>query len=217
MTNRNNYLCVALPTALTEALVRTASQLGSMPEVHLGVPGVTFRPMAREDMHVTMLYCGEALRAVPADALKTLHAELAVLGARFDRQDLGLRVRGFELFPPGKQNLVTCHFTASEGLHTLQQGVAQAVANVITLPPGADEPWEPHATLGKIGASTAQLGGIRIALPPLAVEGFTPKGLLLSGQTLRQAWLDWGSDGLPFVPQDLEEEGEGEQEGTPSP
>jgi len=113
--------------------------------------------------------------------------------------DATLSFLGYELFPPDKQNLIIARFGASPALRAVQVAAVSAAASVgmAEIAEKHREPWLPHVTLGKIGATRDQIGQIRLSLPmPFEANAGAaglvhPMGLCLVGEAPRQVTLDW--------------------------
>eukprot|EP00913_Durusdinium_trenchii_P016930 g15915.t1 len=144
----------------------------------------------KDKLHATFVFCGELLHALPKAELAELHQELGALIQEAEIEELPFN--RFELFPPGKQNLVIARFFAPKRLVRLRRQLWRScLQRKAALK--VDDEWLPHVTLGKLQASKAQVGQVDCrrleALVPqkrLMVEGVT-----LLGLRPKQLWLDW--------------------------
>jgi 2'-5' RNA ligase len=167
---------------------------------HFELQGAGFRPMEPQDVHVTVLFCGEGLHSLPLGLLGDLRTKLAVIcsAAGSSSDSLSMQFAGLEFFPPAKRNLVVARFVPSAGLARLRAAVVAAAADagvVSAAAVAAEGAWLPHATLGKLRASKADLA--KLTLPAAAMQqGFgAPVGLRLVGAPEGRAQLVWR---LPF-------------------
>lgn len=199
MPNKNSYFCLALPDETEAELVRLAEMMESDAERCLGSP-VSFRAMERDAVHVTALFCGEALAQLDTASLTSFYQQFLSAAQRVAATQSHLKFVGYDFFPPEKKNLVIARFVASTELQAFRDEVARiaciaGLAEADRLDP--DEAWMPHATLGKIGATKADLGRLRIKLPDpcLAQHGdgrvVACLGLRLAGETPKRKWFDW--------------------------
>lgn len=116
-----------------------------------------------------------------------------------------LTFEGFELFPPGKMNLIVARFVAPQQLRRLRDSVWRTCLEHGVAIKDDDE-WMPHVTLGKLSATKSQVSRVSCRqLTPLAQsmtkaprQAMTPLGLTLLGSRPKQAWLDW-DEALAFV------------------
>mmetsp|Transcript_30411 Transcript_30411/g.94361 ORF Transcript_30411/g.94361 Transcript_30411/m.94361 type:complete len:230 (-) Transcript_30411:231-920(-) len=229
MPNRNAYLAVVLEDETMRALGRAAEAIAADPAELLCARGaeVTFNPVEGAVRHMTFLFFGEHLRQLPAKALGAVHAALEQGLARAAAEgaaEAPMAFRGFEFFPPGKANLIVAAFEPTRPLERLREAVLQTVKDVgVALPVSffaqleGEGPWAPHVTLGKIGASKAQLGRLSCdqeALLALAPQSpARPRGLTLLGERPQRAWFDW-DEALAFEAQRGDAPlGSGEEEG----
>lgn len=153
---------------------------------------VGFEATAPERLHATFVFHGELLQALTKPQLAQLHQELSDIVKESDLEQCELPFKRFELFPPGKQNLIIARFEAPKLLVKLRRSLWRCcLKHNASLK--IDDEWLPHVTLGKLQASKAQLGGVTVA----ALEEFAPKlpimvqGLTLLGTRPKQLWLDW--------------------------
>ena len=209
MPNRNAYLGLKLHCKSSLESVANHLQAACTAE------GSFFEPMPAELLHCTFFFAGEALRKLPAEQLTAWHAELMELvqEAGMAALDAELRFEGLDLFPPGKSCLIVARFAASARLIALQCAVeASAARHGIehsgSQPRQAGEGggWVAHCTLGKIRASkneVAQVGACAIQTvlrdSPAALDAVRSapgvEGILLCGETPKQAFLGWS---FPF-------------------
>lgn len=166
-----------------------ARAIQEKPEELLGAK-VGFEATVEDKLHATFVFCGELLHALPKAELAELHQELGALIQEAEIEELPFN--RFELFPPGKQNLVIARFFAPKRLVRLRRQLWRScLQRKAALK--VDDEWLPHVTLGKLQASKAQVGQVDCrrleALVPqkrLMVEGVT-----LLGLRPKQLWLDW--------------------------
>jgi len=207
MANKNAFLAVRLDDTLIESLSTAAQALATSPSDLLSMPeGTTFNPVERVSLHMTFVFFGEHLRALPGKELRALYEELCNVVADGVSVDDGLksplRFLGFDLFPPGKQNLVVARFAPTKSLLSLRDTVLDACKkHAVSLPTSlfqqleGEGTWSPHVTLGKIQASRAIIGnasctgsGIQALAP---TTSFQPCGLTLLGEPPPRVWFDW--------------------------
>ncbi|CAE8742947.1 unnamed protein product [Polarella glacialis] len=108
---------------------------------------------------------------------------------------------GFELFPPGKMNLVVARFEPSPSLLQLREAaLSRCKEDGLSLPSSLfslleqEGAWPPHVTLGKIRATKSDVGAARCGaqMAVLAPTGaLQPSGLTLLGERPPRAWCDW--------------------------
>eukprot|EP01052_Picozoa_sp_SAG31_P023402 SAG31_NODE_1927_length_6884_cov_2.706264_4_plen_500_part_00 len=198
--SQSSYFCLTVPNAGNQALAQAAIDLRQ----HFEGQDAGFRPMALQDVHVTVLFCGDGLDSLPAGPLDDLHRKLAgictVAGSSWG--SLSMQFAGLEFFPPAKRNLVVARFAPSPGLIRLRAAVVVAAAEagaVSAAAIAAEGEWLPHATLGKLRINKADLA--KLSLPALTQfqdcdAAALPVGLRLVGAPKgRGGWLDWQ---LPF-------------------
>lgn len=207
MSNKNAFLGVRLNAALIDILDTAAKALEHDTANLLGMPeGTGFDPVDPESLHMTFLFFGEYLRALPAEELRYLHAGICATVAdalnQAESPSTRLQFQGFELFPPEKMNLVVARFNSTSSLLNLRSEVLELCRSQgISMPCSffslieGEGAWSPHVTLGKIRASRAQVGlascsnGTLQALAPTAPA--IPLGLTLLGERPPRAWCDW--------------------------
>lgn len=229
MPNRNAFLAVALDEAAVESLRAAAKALVADPQPLLGTDSdVGFKPVDDADLHMTLLFFGEHLGALPAAELRSVYEGLcevvrsacASAGASITER---LEFCAFDLFPPEKNNLVVARFRPSRALLELRERVLATVrVSGLSLPSSlwtrlaGEGAWTPHVTLGKIRASKAQLGRVSCsaALQALAPAPAVPCGVTLLGQRPPRVWCDWeealrfsAMTGWPSMPEGADEEG----------
>lgn len=220
MPNQNNFLAVALEPSMVDELHRVAKALEASTPEFLGLPaGATFDPIANCSLHLTFLFLGEFLRKLPADELRHLHAAcvVEVQAALTTNESLAqtLPFLGFQLFPPGKANLVVARFGATEGLLQLRARILSVCAETgVSLPASyfslieGEGAWTPHVTLGKIGARRGDIGHASCAGARMRALALTrplqPLGITLLGEAPPRASCDW-TDVLSFGIADVED------------
>ena len=226
MPNRNAYLAVCLDDTTLHALVEVQNIL----EKTLSQAGHGFDRMKPEELHMTFFFAAESLSRLKADMLAAWHRQVRVaVQDSGSHSDATMRLVGFDVFPPGKNNLVVARFEVPMWLRELQKrveeeahaaglGVSDSHAKAIH---GA---WVPHVTLGKVRANRTQVvdAASRAAAHAWLVCGrgvdeghgeFAPiHGLLdslkmaladrltLCGEQPKQLWIDW-RETLRFVGQ----------------
>mmetsp|Transcript_64103 Transcript_64103/g.181996 ORF Transcript_64103/g.181996 Transcript_64103/m.181996 type:complete len:230 (+) Transcript_64103:67-756(+) len=217
MSCHTAFLAVALGDDLRQWLDTVATAIQAAPAEMLGVPGVSFDPIETSCLHMTFIFFGSHLRELPAAQLVALHAAVArEVAAAGQAAAAPLVFQGFELFPPQKCNLVVARFAAPRALLELREAVLAACkVHGVALPASLwsllerEGAWSPHATLGKIGASRARVGGCSCRglarSLPAAPAGARPLGLTLLGERPKRAWCDW-DDALAFQAPDAAEE-----------
>lgn len=189
-------------------LASVASLLQSDTKELLGpVDGVSFKPQLA--LHMTFVFFKEDLHHLPEQELRDLHKATrgeiekvadAAFGAALDFVQ-------FELFPPGKVNQVAALFRPSRPLVELRHALLERLRWCVPSLPARfwsdirdDGEWLPHITLGKIGATTEQIGRLSCgsALCRIAPARARSRGLTLLGELPKRAWLNWLED-LSFV------------------
>lgn len=199
MSCNTAFLAVVLDDALKTALYETACAIAASPEELLGVEDVGFKPHEEDKLHMTFVFCDEALHKLPKADLSKLHGELQEL-ATSTISDAHLTFKSLELFPPEKMNLVIAHFDTPRLLQELRNA-AWKVCLKYGVALKDDEEWMAHVTLGKLRATKAQVGRVscRSIVPPAFVlDSLKPLGLTLLGSRPKQVWLDW-EDALLFA------------------
>lgn len=213
MSCRNSFLAVALDDELRGELAGAARALRDSAADLLDLPpGTGFGPLEADKLHMTFLFFGEHLHALPAPEVRALHggietavAAAASAAAASDAEAIQKRLafQGFELFPPGKMNLVVARFQASPALAELRDAVIDICrAQGKSLPLSyfslieGEGAWSPHVTLGKIKASRGDVGRascVGKALLAFAPQrGAMPVGLTLLGDRPEgKKWCDW--------------------------
>lgn len=225
MANKNAFLGVRLNSASMRRLDAAAKALAQDTANLLGMPaGTGFDPVDTDSLHMTFLFFGEYLRALPAEELRQFHAGLCAKVAEALNQPESpitrLQFQAFELFPPEKMNLVVARFAPTEPLLNLRSEVLDLChSQGISMPSSffslieGEGAWSPHVTLGKIRASRAEVGlascsnaALQALAPTVAA---TPLGLTLLGERPPRAWCDWDT---PLVFEEDEDEVAGEDE-----
>eukprot|EP00759_Apiculatamorpha_spiralis_P054149 PhF_6_TR6852/c0_g1_i1/m.9865 len=159
MSNKNNFFCVTLSPEWRQHLgdlAQAISDEGNGGESESeGAEGYTFAPMAHEDIHMTFCFCGEYFQHMKRDKLIQMRDQLC---RKDPPQPFDLVLKGIELFPPEKQNLVVALFESNAYQQRRHQEVVQVIASSVGGAGGSDittrnssGPWVPHVTLGKIG------------------------------------------------------------------
>jgi len=218
MSNHNSFLAVALDDSLLQSVDNAARALQASPSELLHMSsGVGFDPVRTDALHMTFLFFGEHLRNLPTAELHSLHTAVQALVQAAATAEAGgptapLAFRGFELFPPGKNNLVVARFESTPELLRLRTAILAAChEHAVSMPASyfslieGEGAWSPHVTLGKIRASREELGrascggtGLRALAPtgPLRPVGLT----LLGARPPRATWGDWEDAALAFGP-----------------
>mmetsp|Transcript_4082 Transcript_4082/g.11472 ORF Transcript_4082/g.11472 Transcript_4082/m.11472 type:complete len:212 (-) Transcript_4082:13-648(-) len=199
MPNQNAYLCVVLDAETMASLDNAVSTITASPELFNAPLGVQFDPVDEASRHMTFMFFGEHLRAMPGADLTALHAAFCEEVTAHSRDMAGLlSFRCFEFFPPTKMNLIAACFDPSPGLLKLREAMVRRTKACGVSLPGTllaqlEEPWWPHVTLGKVRATKAQIGQLSCGrLQTLAPPGPSrPQGLTLLGETPPRAWCDW--------------------------
>jgi hypothetical protein len=159
---------------------------------------------------MTFIFLKEDLHELTEQELRVLHSAVCTeVETQATTASLtSMNFRGFELFPPGKRNQVAALFEPSPPLKQLRVSIlSRFKASCPSLPARFwrdvedDGDWLPHVTLGKIGATTEQVGrlccqnNVLTAMTPLAAW---PRGITLLGERPKRAWLDW-DEALSFA------------------
>ena len=125
MASNNAVLAGRLDAATTAELDAVAKALQEDTANLLGTPaGTGFDAIDTASLRMTFLFFGACLRDLPATQLKHFHdcvcAEVA--NALEQEESLGscLNFERFQLFPPGKMNVVVARFQANEYLLRLR-------------------------------------------------------------------------------------------------
>lgn len=200
MPNRNAYLAVALDDAVLASLACSAEALRQDAGALLSSEdSLRFDP--QEALHMTFIFFGEALRELPAEELRSLHAAVQTATASSEAAAAPLEFLHFELFPPGKLNQVAARFAATPSLRLLRAGVLEQLRRLAPSLPrrfwaGIEEEgdWLPHVTLGKLtGATAAEIGRLSChgPLQARAPSAARAQGLTLLGEPPKRVWLDW--------------------------
>eukprot|EP00308_Calcidiscus_leptoporus_P012789 CAMPEP_0119402978 /NCGR_PEP_ID=MMETSP1334-20130426/143154_1 /TAXON_ID=127549 /ORGANISM="Calcidiscus leptoporus, Strain RCC1130" /LENGTH=219 /DNA_ID=CAMNT_0007426917 /DNA_START=140 /DNA_END=799 /DNA_ORIENTATION=- len=158
MSCKSAFLALQLGEETREALASAAFGISQDPARMLAVDEdvvdrdlIGFDITTAERLHMTFVFCGDNLLRLPTDRLAHLHQLLDSAIQRAADEYAGhpewfrLEASGFELFPPGKRNLLVARFVAPARLCALRH-----------------ELWElcraqPHVTLGKFRATRAQV------------------------------------------------------------
>jgi len=193
------FLAVSLPNGLKASLQEVASAIEASPEKLLGVEDVGFTPHGEDKLHMTFVFCGNALQKLPKADLAALYGEVQDV-VTTAVQAGQLEFNCFELFPPDKQNLIIARFNAPLQLQELRDASWRICLKYgVAVKDDAD--WMAHVTLGKIRATKAQVGWVScnaVAGPTFPAGSLKPVGLTLLGARPKQAWLDW-DEALLFV------------------
>eukprot|EP01124_Arcella_intermedia_P015082 TRINITY_DN21610_c0_g3_i1.p1 TRINITY_DN21610_c0_g3~~TRINITY_DN21610_c0_g3_i1.p1 ORF type:complete len:195 (+),score=33.06 TRINITY_DN21610_c0_g3_i1:37-621(+) len=189
--SRTNWLSTNLPDDVRDALSQVAQSIQQNPEAVFGDGTITFDPMAHEDIHMTILFIGDGLHRLKFDVLNKFHQSCQALGSS---KEFPLRFTGYSLFPPEKNNLIVARFTTEKPFHAFTERLVTCTEQVGLQGIRAKHNFEPHITLGKIGANKEQIQklikrGLQVA--PLNIQQFKTDGYYLSGATPPQAYLDW--------------------------
>lgn len=189
------FLAVSLSDELKSTLWEVASAIEMSPDESLGVAGIGFNPYAEEKLHMTFVFCGEALLKLSKVDLIAMHSELHQIVST-SVIDVELSFKCFDLFPPDKRNLIIAQFEAPLVLQRLRASVWK-----VCLKYGValrdDSEWMPHITMGKIKATKAQAGRAScraLSAPSFLVGSLRPSGLTLLGSRPKQAWLNWDGE-----------------------
>lgn len=210
MSNHNAFLAVTLGEDLRDELAAAARALEEDTRNLLGLPiGTGFDAADAGKLHMTFLFFGEQLQHLPVAEVHALHAGFqAAIQTAGASAGTPLAFQGFELFPPGKMNLVVARFEASAELIHLRNEVLDVCRKQGKSFPSCyfsqieDEGiWSPHVTLGKIKATREDVGRASAdgrELRALAPRDARPLGLTLLGhRPIGKKWCDW-DDALAF-------------------
>jgi 2'-5' RNA ligase len=165
-----NFFCLDMPDELRAALSEVAQAAATSPQAVFGLAdeNVSFEPMAYDDLHITTLFMGPTLQRLKPEQLALIKAGIC---SRQSQSPCHLVFAGLSLFPPGKLNLLVAHFKPSPALtkrwlelredttSALSDAASPDMASTVSL---ANDPlWIVHSTLGKIRATTSQVGRIK--------------------------------------------------------
>jgi len=192
--SRTNWLSVTLPDGTRDGLSEVAQYIKDNAATVFGEAGITFDPMAHGDIHMTILFIGDGLHRLKYGELEKFHTILSenIGGGK----TFNLSFTGFSLFPPEKSNLVVARFTADKALYGVGENLVGATETVGLNGVRAKHNFEPHITLGKIGATKEQVQrlikrGPIIPDPTAHVLKFQTDGFYLCGTHPPQGYFDW--------------------------
>lgn len=191
--------------ATVAALGVVAEAIAASPSELLGREGVGFEPVDDKSRHMTFVFFGEHLQQLSASELLAVHAAICEEVAAVSVSAAApLAFHGFQLFPPGKSNLVVACFEPSPSLLELRHAVLRRVRECgLSLPKSffamleGEGRWMPHVTLGKVRASKVQIGGVSCSpatfhsLVPTAPA--MPLGLTMLGAPPVRVRCNWDS------------------------
>lgn len=199
MPNRNSYLALGL----TEDARHKLHTLAIACSDRAAAEGCEFMPMDFKDLHMTFFFMGEALHALPREQLVKVHAAIECAVTRAGLEAPSMHFDGLDLFPPGKTNLIVAKFLAPPALIALQREVQAEVTGLGVGRSGSvrqqllgEDCWTPHCTLGKLKAKSSQVAAVGSRVIKQADcsglrDGMHVAGVIMAGETPRQAWLDW--------------------------
>lgn len=216
MPNGIAYLGVSLDDATKHSLARIQTALKAAIEP----TGHSWSPLTVSQLHMTFFFCGEELGALPRAVLEAWHSELCrslrdVQQSDFSLNDCRMRLKGLEVFPPEKQNLVVATFEVPRALHLLHERVITCTRSLASTFPGSTgagllalasnngaRAWNPHCTLGKLHAPKGLVANVaNQAIHEVLGAGeiceqtqvARSDGLLMCGVAPKQAKIDWRS------------------------
>jgi 2'-5' RNA ligase len=104
-----------------------------------------FDPMLLEDLHLTLIFCGSYFKNLDKNQISKVNSilhdfELIIFELSFDR---------FELFPPGKENLIIAKFKLDFNTLRAVTTLKSKLYKVLNMKEEISE-LIPHITLGKI-------------------------------------------------------------------
>jgi 2'-5' RNA ligase len=115
-----------------------------------------FYPMNFDDLHLTLVFCSDYFKKLNHEQIKKVNNILQ----EFQNTEFNLIFNMFELFPPGKQNLIVAKFTldlkTNKKVIQLRKqlfsvfGVAKPEENIKDFTEDYERDFIPHITLGKI-------------------------------------------------------------------
>jgi hypothetical protein len=159
-----------LPEELRCALHEVAIAAAASPDTvfSLEEDSVSFQPMAYDDLHITTLFVGPSLQRLKPEPLGCIRDRMC--SSRMHPGDCSIQFAGLTLFPPGKHNLLVAHFKPSDLLMQrwleLREDTVSALRDAASVDVASmvlrDNPeWICHATLGKLRATTSQVGRVK--------------------------------------------------------
>eukprot|EP00450_Noctiluca_scintillans_P016840 CAMPEP_0194517520 /NCGR_PEP_ID=MMETSP0253-20130528/50704_1 /TAXON_ID=2966 /ORGANISM="Noctiluca scintillans" /LENGTH=173 /DNA_ID=CAMNT_0039361497 /DNA_START=95 /DNA_END=615 /DNA_ORIENTATION=- len=126
------------------SLDNAVSTITASPELFNAPLGVQFDPVDEASRHMTFMFFGEHLRAMPGADLTALHAAFCEEVTAHSRDMAGLlSFRCFEFFPPTKMNLIAALLRSVAWAVEAQGGNGEADEGVRGLPA-----WNPTCPVG---------------------------------------------------------------------
>jgi 2'-5' RNA ligase len=138
----NNWISLNLPEDLRKDLYDIAIYLQKNIKMLIN-DQVEFDPMKLEDIHLTLVFCGEKLHHIKEEQKEYLNNIIKAFSDKIHK----LKFTSYTLFPPYKENLIVAKFTCNKELNeeVLKLKREFVKFNIIFEPS-----FLPHITLGKI-------------------------------------------------------------------
>lgn len=192
MSSQNPLFAVALDDATLASIHDASTAIAASPADLLGVLGLGYEPMDKDQLHMPFVFCTDRLCHLSASNLQALQSILKVKVA----VEGVLTVHhftfcGFELYAPDT-SLLVARFKAPEHLLRLRKTVWRTCREYGVSYP--DALWMPHVKLGKIRGTRAQIDSISCAgLDPWGPQRLVrPLGLtLLCGEKVQLTPSEW--------------------------
>ena len=135
MPNRNVYTSLSLPDETRNCVNKVVDQ------VKRAYP--TFKPQPKDGLHLTFVYLGDKL------SFKQTQEVWAHFQGKHPPGEVQLSFKGYDLFPPDKQNLIVALFDAPVDLVRVRSKIVDLIGPQ-NLKDADPYEWVPHITLGKL-------------------------------------------------------------------
>jgi 2'-5' RNA ligase len=173
--NQNNWISLVIPDEIRGDIYNSVQYIDQHIKDLIGTDKVEFMPMDYNDIHMTLVFCGEHLRKLNKDQ----QAKIKEIIDKF-KQSYTVKFDKYMLFPPNKENLIIALFTLEKScLTSIYNMKKELVQYGIPL----DAEFIPHITLGKIKYMKPEyVKTIKLSDIPKITDTFTTSGGYLCGK-----------------------------------
>jgi 2'-5' RNA ligase len=141
---KNNWLSFTLPDDVRNNLYNLTQIIENKYQIK-------FKPMTKEDLHMTCIFLGKQLKKDHMDIIFQIIKSYNLIGL--------MRYSHIDFFPPNKKNLIVLRFITSQDVIKTVQKIKQAITDKLGYTIETNE-LIPHITLGKLLVNKIELADI---------------------------------------------------------
>jgi 2'-5' RNA ligase len=172
---KTNWISLTLPETTRDAYYMIGQYLTQNIKtiVH---ENVDFIPMEYNDLHMTLVFCDDKLRKLSKEQKPVYES---IMNQQI--QSFKLKFDKYELFPPGKENIIIARFADNI---SFQKFVLKLRSEFSNIGIKFEENFIPHITLGKIRGFKKEYKRDNIVIPDPNIKEFESSSYYLCGQPI---------------------------------